>query len=185
MKYGSAGCNHMAREIIQNSYDEEIDTDSPGSKVTVKVDTLVDQLTVIDDGRGFPETKFSLDIFCTKLQSGSKATRSQSGGTAGEFGVGATVVNALSTKFSIRNYRKDENYIHTIEFEYGKKVKDKFEKNPKGLHGSEVSFIPDRKYLGKNAHIDVEGLYQWIVALSYLLGSEKKKIVTYLKNGMG
>ena len=185
MKYGSAGCNHMAREIIQNSYDEEIDTDSPGSKVTVKVDTLVDQLTVIDDGRGFPETKFPLDIFCTKLQSGSKSTRSQSGGTAGEFGVGATVVNALSTKFSIRNYRKDENYIHTIEFEYGKKVKDKFEKNPKGLHGSEVSFIPDRKYLGKNAHIDVDGLYQWIDALSYLLGSEKKKIVTYFEEWNG
>lgn len=185
MKYGSAGCNHMAREIIQNSYDEEIDTDSPGSKVTVKIDTLIDQLTVIDDGRGFPETKFSLDIFCTKLQSGSKATRSQSGGTAGEFGVGATVVNALSTKFSIRNYRKDENYIHTIEFESGKKITDKFDKNPKGLHGSEVSFIPDKKYLGKNAHIDTNGLYEWIVALSYLLGSEKKKIVTYFEEWKG
>lgn len=186
MKYGSAGCNHMAREIIQNSYDEEIDTDSPGTKVTVKVDTLIDQLTVIDDGRGFPETKFPLDIFCTKLQSGSKSNRSQSGGTAGEFGVGATVVNALSTKFTIKNYRKDEGYIHEISFENGTKVVDTFHKNPKGLHGSEVSFIPNKKYLGKNAHIDVDDLYHWIESISYLLGSEKKKITTYFEewNGM-
>ena len=186
MKYGSAGCNHMAREIIQNSYDEEIDTDSPGTKVTVKVDTLIDQLTVIDDGRGFPETKFPLDIFCTKLQSGSKSNRSQSGGTAGEFGVGATVVNALSTKFTIKNYRKDEGYIHEISFENGIKVVDTFHKNPKGLHESEVSFIPNKKYLGKNAHIDVDDLYHWIESISYLLGSEKKKITTYFEewNGM-
>ena len=85
-QYGVGGCNHMGREIIQNAYDECIDENSPGSKVTVIYDKLLDKLTTKDDGRGFPEANYPLDIFCTKLQSGSKANRSQSGGTAGEFG---------------------------------------------------------------------------------------------------
>lgn len=185
LQYGVEGCNHMGREIGQNAYDECIDIDSPGTTVHYIFDTLIDQMTVKDNGRGFPETKYPLEIFCTKLQSGSKSSRDQSGSTAGEFGVGSTVVNALSTKFKIVNYRKDENYIHTIEFENGKKIIDKFDKNPKGLHGSEVSFIPNKKYLGKGAHIDPQKMYDWIVALSYLLGSEKKKVVTHFEEWKG
>lgn len=185
MQYGTIGCNHMGHEIQQNAYDECIDIDSPGTTVYCIIDTLIDQMTVKDNGRGFPEKKYPLDIFCTKLQSGSKSSRSQSGGTAGEFGLGATVVNALSTKYKIVNYRKEENYIHTIEFENGKKIVDKMEPNPKGLHGSEVSFIPNKKYLGKGAHIDAQLMYDWILALSYLMSSEKKKIVTHFEEWRG
>ena len=87
VRYGSAGCNHMARELIQNAYDENIDIDSPGKNIKIIYDKLLDRLTVKDDGRGFPEDKYPLDIFCTKLQSGSKTFRDQSGNTAGEFGL--------------------------------------------------------------------------------------------------
>ena len=87
VRYGSAGCNHMARELIQNAYDENIDVDSPGKNIKIIYDKLLDRLTVKDDGRGFPEDKYPLDIFCTKLQSGSKTFRDQSGNTAGEFGL--------------------------------------------------------------------------------------------------
>ena len=87
VRYGSAGCNHMARELIQNAYDENIDVDSPGKNIKIIYDRLLDRLTVKDDGRGFPEDKYPLDIFCTKLQSGSKTFRDQSGNTAGEFGL--------------------------------------------------------------------------------------------------
>ena len=178
VRFGSAGCSHMARELIQNAYDENIDIDSPGKNVTIIYDKTADRISVRDDGRGFPETQYPLDIFCTKLQSGSKSFRDQSGNTAGEFGVGLTVSCALSKEFEIKNYRKDEKYIHTIKFVDGKKVSDTFEKNPKGLHGSEVSFIPNPVYLGKGTKIDIDSIYDWVVSLSYLYGNEKKKIVT-------
>lgn len=175
-KYGTAGCNHIGREIAQNAYDECIDTTSPGENITIRYDRKVDRLTVIDDGRGFPEAKFPLDIFCTKIQSGSKSNRSQSGGTAGEFGVGMSVTNALASEFSVKSYRANEKTIHTIKFVNGKKVSDVTEKNPKGLHGSEVAFIPNPKYLGKGSHIDFDEFYEWIQKNSYLLSSEGKKI---------
>lgn len=92
--------------------------------------------------------------------------------------VGLTVCCALSSEFSIRNYRKDENFIHTITFINGVKTSDTFEKNPKGLHGSDVTFIPNPKYLGKGSHIDIDELYNWVINLSYLYGNEKKKFST-------
>lgn len=184
-QYGVGGCNHMGREIIQNAYDECIDENSPGSNVTIIYDKLSDRLTTKDDGRGFPESNYPLDIFCTKLQSGSKSNRSQSGGTAGEYGLGMTVVNALSTDFAIKTYRQKENYIHSVEFSYGKKVSDKKEKNPKGLHGSEVAYIPNKKFLGKDAHIDIDEMLNWVESLSYLFGFEKKKITTYFEEWKG
>ena len=48
---------------------------------------MSDKLISEDDGRGFPEVDYPLDIFCTKIQSGSKFYRDQSGNTAGEFGL--------------------------------------------------------------------------------------------------
>ena len=99
--------------------------------------------------------------------------------------VGMTVVNALSTNFEIKTYRQAEKYIHSVEFEYGKKISDKKEKNPDGLHGSEVAYIPNKKYLGKDAHIDIDEMLSWMDALSYLFGSEKKKITTFFEEWKG
>jgi len=124
-KYGNEGCNHLSHEIIQNAIDEVIDLTSNGDMLTIRIDYPLGKLTVSDNGRGFPETKYPLDIFCTKIQSGSKANRDQSGGTAGEFGIGATVCNALSSYFRITSNRSKEKYIHTIEFENGKMISDK------------------------------------------------------------
>lgn len=86
-QYGPQGAFHLAREIIQNSIDEVIDPESNGSTINISYDILNDKLTCEDDGRGFPETDYSLDIFFTRNQSGSKFFRDQGGDSAGEFGV--------------------------------------------------------------------------------------------------
>jgi DNA gyrase/topoisomerase IV subunit B len=85
--YGSEGAFHLTREVIQNSIDEIIDTDSHGKLIHITYDKKTDVMTVEDDGRGFPEQDYPMDIFCTKIQSGSKFFRTQSGGTSGEFGL--------------------------------------------------------------------------------------------------
>lgn len=86
-QYGPAGVFHLLREIIQNAFDECEDKDSQGSNVLITYDMLTDTTVVEDDGRGFPETDYPVDIFCTKIQSGSKFFREQSGSTSGEFGL--------------------------------------------------------------------------------------------------
>ena len=176
--YGNVGCNHMSHEIIQNAWDECIDKNSPGTTVQVSFDRKSGRITVKDNGRGIPEKDYPLEIFFTKIQSGSKSTRSQSGSTAGEFGLGATVVTALSTEMEIINHRRDEKTTHTLKFINGVKKVDKVEKNPNGDHGLTVSFIPSEKYLGKGSGIDIDAIYDWMDRISYQLSSENKKIVT-------
>ena len=168
--YGSDGALHLTREVIQNSIDECIDPDSPGSKIYIAYDTTTDTLTVEDDGRGFPETDYHMEIFCTTIQSGSKFFRTQSGGTSGEFGLGLTAVNALSDTFSLESFRAEENYRHLIIFNDGKKIKD--EKKPlkktDRSHGCIVKFKPSKKYLGVTTHIPYKAMLSWINMMSYL-----------------
>lgn len=82
--YGPKGAFHLTKELIQNGIDEVSDSNSPGCLVRVTYDVMTDTLTVEDDGRGFPEADYPLEIFCTKLQSGSKFMRDDDTDTAGE-----------------------------------------------------------------------------------------------------
>ena len=183
--YGSEGAFHLAREVIQNSIDECVDKDSPGKNILIKYNKLTDELTVEDDGRGFPEVDYPMDIFCTKIQSGSKFFRTQSGGTSGEFGLGLTAVNALSTSFLLESCREKEKYKHTIEFENGKKISDKkvdLKKSDK-KHGCVVRFIPSRTYLGAKTVIPHESMLKWIETQSYFI-PEGIKIEVEIYNGL-
>ena len=85
-EYGKEGAFHLLREVAQNGFDEVTNPKSPGKNVDISYDKSTDIITVEDDGRGFPEGDFPLDIFCTKLQSGSKFFH-EDGGSSGEFGV--------------------------------------------------------------------------------------------------
>ena len=77
-EYGEAGAFHLAREIIQNNFDECLDDDSPGNEINITYDKATDTLTSSDNGRSFNESEFDMKIFCTTLQSGySVATLSK------------------------------------------------------------------------------------------------------------
>ena len=82
--YGPEGVFHLGREIFQNSFDECTDQESEGNSIYISYDILSEMVTCEDNGRGFPEKDYPLDIFCTKLQSGSKFTRDQGGASSGE-----------------------------------------------------------------------------------------------------
>ena len=185
-KYGPAGAFHLAREIIQNNIDECIDPESNGSVIHITYDKLSDMLTCEDNGRGFPEKDYPLDIFCTKNQSGSKFFRDQGGDSAGEFGVGLTVVNALSDKFTIVNYREEEGYKHTIVFEDGEKIKDEVKPLTKSdpRHGSCISFIPSKKYLGGNTVIPYKEMIEWVEKMLFFVRKKKLKITVDVFKGM-
>lgn len=185
--YGPAGAFHLVREVVQNSIDECIDSDSPGKNIYIAYDIATDTFTCEDDGRGFPETDYHMEIFCTKIQSGSKFFRSQSGGTSGEFGLGLTAVNALSDYFSLETFRAVENYRHFIEFENGKKIKDEqnTRKSSDKAHGSIVKFKPSKQYLGAKTSIPYKEVVQWIEKMTYLFPTGTEiKIRMDVFNGM-
>lgn len=182
-QYGDAGEAHLVYEIVQNAIDEILDPDSIGSKIHINFDKITQRFSVEDDGRGFPEKDFPLDIFCTKLQSGSKSLRDGARTTSGEFGVGMTVVNALSSEFTLTSNRMVEKTTHTITFKSGEKISDEVTDNKKKKHGSYVSFIINPFYLGIDAKIPIEDVFNWLDDLSYHFGDTEMIIKFDIWNG--
>lgn len=175
-EYNEDGSFHLSREIIQNSIDELNDPDSNGSEIYITYDIATDIMTCEDDGRAIPEVDYPLDIFCTKIQSGSKFDRSQSGASSGEFGIGITAVNALSDIFNMTTYREKEGLIHELKFESGIKVKDKISNQPKKKikHGTYVAFRASKQYLGPNTRLPYKKVIKWIDTLMYFHMENKK-----------
>ena len=171
-EYNEEASFHLFREVAQNCFDECEDEDSMGSRTDISYDELTDITVIEDDGRGIPEEDYPLDIFCTKIQSGSKFFRDQGGSSSGEFGVGLTAVNALSDMFRMTVNR--DGYTHTIEFNKGEKVKDEKRPLKKGekKHGTTVAFKASPAFLGKDTKLPYEAVVDWLTKMSYLLKTD-------------
>ena len=191
-QYGPAGIAHMFREVAQNSIDEYSDPmldkylrslkEKTNKKIIrVEYNQADDLVTVEDDGRGIPEDSHEIDVVCTKLQSGSKFFRDQGGSSSGEFGVGLTVVNALSRYFSISTYRGD--YFHTIVFENGEKKLDVKNDIAYGMkkHGTIISFSANQEYLGAGATLPIDSCIEWMELMSYQISNNIEFDVTIIK----
>lgn len=166
-EYGRAGTFHLVREVVQNSIDECLDSDSPGKNIHLTYDLDTGIFTSEDDGRGFPEKDYPMNIFVEKIQSGSKFYRESGTASAGEFGVGLTVCNALSDHFKITSYREVEGTEHTLEYSEGILKKDKITKN-KGRHGCVVEIRVSKKYMGNDCDVPTEDVAHWMDRLFYL-----------------
>lgn len=165
---GSAGTFHMFREIAQNNFDECLESDSPGQNIDISYDLATEIVRCEDDGRSFNEADYPLKIFCTTLQSGSKFFRTGDSTSSGEFGVGMTVVNALSDYFKIIAYREKEQTKHVLEFKDGELVEDKVTTNKAGKHGTVVEFRTSKKYMGDEVSLPVEDVVKWLESLFFL-----------------
>lgn len=110
---GVKGLHHCLWEIIDNSVDESVAGYCTKIKVTLHADNSA---SVIDNGRGIPvdlhpdEGVSSATLAVTLLHAGGKfggddSAYSRSGGL---HGVGASVVNALSTRFDMRIWRQSK-----------------------------------------------------------------------------
>lgn len=80
---------------------------------------------------------------------------------------GITVVNALSTEFSIATYRG--SYYHKITFRDAEKVDDVKESTTKTgkKHGTITSFIVNPKYLGAGCKLPMDICIDWLELMSY------------------
>ncbi|MAG59335.1 DNA topoisomerase IV subunit B [Candidatus Woesebacteria bacterium] len=143
------GFHECLREIIDNSVDEALAGSATEIWVTLRKDGSA---TVSDNGRGIPvgkhkSGKSALEVTMTKLHAGGKFAEGAYKISGGLHGVGASVVNALSSWCKVEVRR--EGFVWTQDYERG---------NPKGAvkkgvktseTGTTTSFLPDKKVFGK------------------------------------
>jgi DNA gyrase subunit B len=145
------GLHHLIWEIVDNSVDEAMAGHADKIWVSVNEDGSV---TVEDNGRGIPvdvhkgTKKSGLETVLTVLHAGGKFGGEASGYkvSGGLHGVGASVVNALSTDLTAQ-VRKDGK-IHEMKFKIGKpqgqiKVVGKVDPKDPIQSGTKITFWPD------------------------------------------
>jgi len=166
----ASGYHHLLWEILDNSVDEVINGYASRIEVTLHKDGKT--VTVTDDGRGIPVDvmpkykKSALEVILTTLHSGGKFEQGNYIHSGGLHGVGASVVNALSSSLVARVKRDGKHHVQT----YAKGLatsKMKTEGKARGT-GSTITFSPDAEIFGLKAKFDPELIRDRLEAKSYL-----------------
>lgn len=143
---GPDGLHHLIKEIFDNSRDEAM----AGHCDHIEIALLPnDRVRVTDNGRGIPvdihkKTKVSaLETIMTTLHAGGKFGGKDKGYkvSGGLHGVGASVVNALSTLTQVVVHR--DGGAHIQEYKIGKPISKVKKTGPSKLNGTIVTFAPD------------------------------------------
>jgi DNA gyrase subunit B len=145
---GPTGLHHLVWEIVDNAVDEAMG----GYCTRIDVTLLADGgCRVQDDGRGIPvdphpqyPDRSAAEIVYTTLHAGGKFGGSGYKVSGGLHGVGASVVNALSTRLVLEIDRDGRH--HVMEFVNGGEIKVPLEVTgdaPRGRSGTTVTFWPD------------------------------------------
>ena len=138
------GLHHLVYEIVDNSIDEALAGRCKRIEVPLHPDNSV---SVQDDGRGIPSGIHpkmgipTLEVVYTVLHAGGKFGGDGYKYSGGLHGVGASVVNALSSWVEIDNCHEGKRY--TERFERGHVARPFKEEGPTDRHGLYVRFLPD------------------------------------------
>jgi DNA gyrase subunit B/topoisomerase-4 subunit B len=118
---GTAGLHHLVWEVLDNAVDEAMNGYASNIAVTLHKDGS--SITVTDDGRGIPVDKHpatkksALEVIFTVLHAGGKFEQGNYKTAGGLHGVGASVVNALSTE--LRASVRREGSLWEMSFKRG------------------------------------------------------------------
>jgi DNA gyrase subunit B len=169
------GINHCLNEIIDNAIDEALTGFCKNIHIALEENGY---LTVFDDGRGIPVDKVpkynvsALEIVMTKLHAGGKFNAGAYKISGGLHGVGASVVNALSSHVIVEVIR--ENKVYRQEYKRGipqysvKAVKESMLKFPY-KQGTAVSFYPDTEIFKETIELDYNIFKKQIKERAYLI----------------
>lgn len=166
------GLHHLVWEIVDNGIDEALAGFCDEINVVVESDNSI---TVTDNGRGIPidiqkETgKPALETVFTVLHAGGKFGSGGYKVSGGLHGVGASVVNALSTELDVYVTRQGKEYY--MDFDHGH-VKTLMKVVKEGVselkHGTRVHFKPDPEIFRETTVYNIKTLTDRIRELSFL-----------------
>ncbi len=138
------GLHHLVYEIVDNSIDEAIAGFCTRIVVTIGKDGSV---TVEDNGRGFPvgthhkTGRPAVEVCLTVLHAGGKFGGGGYKVAGGLHGVGASVVNALSSHLTVTVYQNGQ--IYRQEYARGKYLYDLKVIGETDRTGTTIQFWPD------------------------------------------
>ena len=169
----SQGLHHLVWEIIDNGIDEALAGFADEINVTVEEDNSI---TVKDNGRGIPVDiqkktgRPALETVFTVLHAGGKFGGGGYKVSGGLHGVGASVVNALSTNLDVKVMREDDENVYGMDFKLGKvaTAMTVVGKCPRHEHGTIVHFKPDPDIFTETTTYDINVLTKRIRELAFL-----------------
>ncbi|CAM3737868.1 DNA topoisomerase IV subunit B [Alkalicoccus chagannorensis] len=138
------GLHHLIFEIVDNSVDEILAGYGDHITVTLHKDSSV---TVTDNGRGYPTGmhatgKPTPEVILTVLHAGGKFGQGGYKTSGGLHGVGASVVNALSSSLTVTIHRGGKKYEQKFA-DGGRPVTTLEEKGSSKKTGTSLHFMPD------------------------------------------
>lgn len=140
------GLHHLVWEIVDNSIDEVMNGYGDSIKITLHKDGSV---SVQDNGRGVPvgkheSGKSTVEVIYTVLHAGGKFEEGNYKVSGGLHGVGASVVNALSSYMVVNSRRDGKEYTITFK-DGGQKVSKLEEVGKTNKTGTTVRFLPNKE----------------------------------------
>ncbi|MFP4286227.1 MAG: DNA topoisomerase (ATP-hydrolyzing) subunit B [Candidatus Izemoplasmataceae bacterium] len=166
---GPRGLHHLVWEIVDNAVDEAL----AGYATTITIDILEDDIVCVqDDGRGIPvdihpKTKLpAVETILTTLHAGGKFDNQSYKVSGGLHGVGASVVNALSSYLEVEINRDGRKYKQ--RYEKGITVTPLEDLGPTTENGTIITFKADPDIFKETTVYDFETLRLRIQQMAFL-----------------
>lgn len=165
---GPRGLHHLVYEIVDNSVDEALAGYCDNIDVVITKDG---HIRVSDNGRGIPvdmhpiEKKPAVEVVLTVLHAGGKFGGGGYAVSGGLHGVGASVVNALSTKLFVEVHR--EGFIWRQSYSIGVPDAPLAKGEKTDCTGTTIEFVPSTEIF-ETVVYDYETLRQRFQQMCFL-----------------
>jgi len=176
----SAGLHHLVWEIVDNSIDEAL----AGFATHIEIEiTKENHIRVTDDGRGIPVDiqektgRPAVETVFTVLHAGGKFGGGGYKVSGGLHGVGASVVNALSTDLTVQVFK--EGNIYEQSYKRGAVLDDLKIIGTTDKHGTSVYFVPDPEIFQETTVFEFDKLANRVRELAFLNKGLKLTITDY------